>query len=104
MYRLLLPSGRIKWFWDLGECVDDEEGCPQYLEGLIMDVSEQKFQELALREENRALRESVVNLRGLGSMVGQSEPMRQLYSQILRAAETDQTSSFTAQKRCGKDL
>ncbi len=104
MYRLLLPSGRIKWLWDQGECVDDEEGCPQYLEGLIMDVSEQKFQELALREENRALRESVVNLRGLGSMVGQSDPMRQLYSQILRAAETDSNVIIYGETGCGKDL
>lgn len=104
MYRLLLPSGRIKWLWDQGECVDDEEGCPQYLEGLIMDVSEQKFQELALREENRALRESVVNLRGLGAMVGQSEPMRQLYSQVLRAAETDSNVIIYGETGCGKDL
>ena len=37
-------------------------------------------------------------------MVGQSEPMRQLYSQILRAAETDSNVIIYGETGCGKDL
>lgn len=103
-YRLLLPSGRVKWLWDQGEGVYDENGCPRYLEGLIMDVSEQKFQELALLEENQALRTSVINLYGLGNIVGKSEPMRRIYSQILKAAETDSNVIIYGETGCGKDL
>ena len=53
MYRLILPGGRIKWVWDQGEGVTGPDGGLWYLEGLMMDVSEQKFMELSLREENR---------------------------------------------------
>ena len=104
MYRLLLPSGRVKWLWDQGEGVYDDAGVLRYLEGLIMDVSEQKFQEMALREENRELRTSVINLYGLGSIVGKSEPMRRVYSQILKAAETDSNVIIYGETGCGKDL
>ena len=104
MYRLLLPSGRVKWLWDQGEGVYDDAGILRYLEGLIMDVSEQKFQEMALREENRELRTSVINLYGLGSIVGKSEPMRRVYSQILKAAETDSNVIIYGETGCGKDL
>ena len=104
MYRLLLPSGRVKWLWDQGEGVYDDAGVLRYLEGLIMDVSEQKFQEMALREENRELRTSVINLYGLGNIVGKSEPMRRVYSQILKAAETDSNVIIYGETGCGKDL
>ena len=104
MYRLLLPSGRVKWLWDQGEGVYDDSGVLRYLEGLIMDVSEQKFQEMALREENRELRTSVINLYGLGNIVGKSEPMRRVYSQILKAAETDSNVIIYGETGCGKDL
>ena len=104
MYRLLLPSGRVKWLWDQGEGVYDDAGILRYLEGLIMDVSEQKFQEMALREENRELRTSVINLYGLGNIVGKSEPMRRVYSQILKAAETDSNVIIYGETGCGKDL
>ena len=44
MYRVSLPSGRLKWIWDQGEGVFDADGELRYLEGLMMDISEQKFQ------------------------------------------------------------
>ena len=49
MYRVSLPSGRLKWIWDQGEGVFDADGELRYLEGLMMDISEQKFQELELQ-------------------------------------------------------
>ena len=76
MYRVSLPSGRLKWIWDQGEGVFDADGELRYLEGLMMDISEQKFQELELKEENRQLKASVSNLYGLGNIVGKSEAMR----------------------------
>ena len=89
MYRVSLPSGRLKWIWDQGEGVFDADGELRYLEGLMMDISEQKFQELELKEENRQLKASVSNLYGLGNIVGKSEAMRRVYGLILKAAETD---------------
>lgn len=104
MYRLTLPSGKVKWVWDQGEGVYDAEGRPCALEGLMMDVSEQKFQELALQEENRRLKTSVDKLYGLGAIVGKSEPMRRVYNLILKAAESDINVIIYGETGCGKDL
>ena len=104
MYRVSLPSGRLKWIWDQGEGVFDDEGKVRYLEGVMMDISEQKFQELELKEENRQLKASVSNLYGLGNIVGKSEAMRQVYNLILKAAETDTNVIIYGETGSGKDL
>ena len=104
MYRLQLPGGRIKWVWDQGEAIYGEDGTPLYLEGLMMDVSEQKFQEIALQDENRQLRLSLENSQGLGALVGKSEAMRRVYSLILKAAETDASVIIYGETGCGKDM
>ncbi len=104
MYRLLLPGGRVKWVWDQGEAIYDDDGTPLYLEGLMMDVSEQKFQELALQDENRQLKLSVEHADCLGSIVGKSEAMHKVYSLILKAAETDTNVIIYGETGCGKDI
>ncbi|MFR6518271.1 MAG: sigma 54-interacting transcriptional regulator [Bilophila wadsworthia] len=103
-YRVSLPSGRLKWIWDQGEGVFDADGELRYLEGLMMDISEQKFQELELKEENRQLKASVSNLYGLGNIVGKSEAMRRVYGLILKAAETDTNVIIYGETGSGKDL
>lgn len=104
MYRLNLPTGKVKWIWDQGEAVYDQNGDACYLEGLIMDVSEQKFQELALQEENRQLKLSADRISGLGPIVGKSEGMHQVYNRILKAAESDTNVIIYGETGCGKDL
>lgn len=104
MYRVTLPSGKIKWIWDQGEGVYDADGKALYLEGLMMDISEQKFQELALQEENQRLKISVNNLSGLGNIVGKSEAMRQVYNLILKVAENDTNVIIYGETGSGKDL
>ena len=104
MYRVSLPSGRLKWIWDQGEGVFDADGELRYLEGLMRDISEQKFQELELKEENRQLKASVSNLYGLGNIVGKSEAMRRVYGLILKAAETDTNVIIYGETGSGKDL
>lgn len=104
MYRLNLPTGKVKWIWDQGEAVYDQNGDARYLEGLIMDVSEQKFQELALQEENRQLKLSADRISGLGPIVGKSEGMHQVYNRILKAAESDTNVIIYGETGCGKDL
>ncbi|MEG2140073.1 MAG: sigma 54-interacting transcriptional regulator [Bilophila sp.] len=104
MYRLSLPSGRLKWVWDQGEGVFSANGELHYLEGLMMDISEQKFQELELKEENRQLKASVGNLYELGNIVGKSEAMRKVYNLIIKAAETDTNVIIYGETGSGKDL
>lgn len=103
-YRLKLPSGIEKWVWDQGEAVYDKNGEACFLEGLIVDVSEQKFQELALQEENRQLKISADRMYGLGPIIGKSEGMRKVYKRILKAAESDVNVIIYGETGCGKDL
>lgn len=104
MYRLILPGGRVKWVWDQGEGVTGPDGGLWYLEGLMMDVSEQKFMELSLREENRQFKTSTDSLFGLGGMVGKSEAMRKVYELVLKAAETESNIIIYGETGSGKDV
>ena len=80
----------------------DDAGVLRYLEGLIMDVSEQKFQKMALREENRELRTSVINLYGLGSIVGKSKPCDVCTARFSRPQKLIPMLSFTAKQAVAK--
>ncbi len=104
MYRLRLPDGRIKWVWDQGEPIYNEEGRAVCLEGIMMDVSEQKFLELTLQDENRRLKQAMENRSGMGEMVGRSGAMRRVYDLIVKAAGTDSSVLILGETGCGKDL
>jgi len=103
-YRLSMSSGEVKWIWDQGAAVYDEAGAPEFLVGIIMDISAQKMQEIELREENERLRSSVKNSYGLGDIVGKSEVMQNVYKLILKAAESDTNVIILGETGTGKDL
>lgn len=104
MYRMLLPNNVTKWIWDQGEGVYGPDGELWFLEGLMMDVSEQKFKEMSLREENRQLRTSASSLFGLGDLMGQSAAMRRMYELIIKAAESDTSVIIYGETGSGKDV
>ncbi len=103
-YRLILPSGKVKWVWEQEVAVYDEDDRPQYLEGILMDVSEQKLLELELKKENRQLKVMTDNMLGLKHIVGQSQLMRELYGHIIKAAESDTSVIIYGETGTGKDL
>ncbi len=103
MYRVLLPGGVVKWIWDQGEGVYGPDDGLWYLEGVIMDISEQKFMEQSLREQNRQFRTSSTML-GLGGLVGQSEGMLNVYELIKKASETDANVIIYGETGSGKDV
>lgn len=106
MYRMRLRNGDIKWVWDQGEVVEDGSGELLFLEGIIMDFSEHKAIEFALKEENRRLQRSCSgnNAYGFGEMVGTSEPMRALYMQIEKAAQSSSNVLILGETGTGKEL
>jgi transcriptional regulator with PAS, ATPase and Fis domain len=104
MYRMRLRNGEVKWIWDQGEVVEDESGELLFLEGIMMDFSEHKALELALKEENRRLQRSGANAYGFGEMVGTSEPMRTLYMQIEKAAQSNSNVLILGETGTGKEL
>lgn len=104
VYRMRLRSGEVKWIWDQGEVVEDESGALLFLEGIMMDFSEHKTIELALNEENLRLQRSGGNAYGFGEMVGTSEPMRTLYMQIEKAAQSSGNVLILGETGTGKEL
>jgi len=49
-YRLLHADGSTRWLWENGTGVRDDAGQPAWLDGVILDISERRIMEEALRE------------------------------------------------------
>ena len=103
-YRVVLGGGELKWIWDQGEGVYDSNGLCISIEGIMMDITEQKNNEQALWEENHQLRSSIKNSYGLGQIVGKSEAMQNVYSLMLKAAKSDTNVILYGETGVGKDL
>jgi PAS domain S-box-containing protein len=58
-YRMLDRYGRVMWFRDEARVVRDPQGRPQFLQGLLLDTSEQKRSEEALKESEERFRKIV---------------------------------------------
>ena len=50
-YRIETKNGEVKWVWEQGRGIFDEEGNVKYIEGFIEDVSDRKNMEQKLKEE-----------------------------------------------------
>jgi len=50
-YRMIRPDGSVVWIRDQGTVVKDEAGRPSYVQGLYVDISDQKRLESELRSE-----------------------------------------------------
>ena len=58
-YRIVHQSGEVRWVHGRGEAVYDGQGQPVFLEGFVMDVTEQVLAEVRLRQ-SRSLLETVI--------------------------------------------
>ncbi len=103
-YRIRPASGREKWIWDQGEGIYDPGGQCHYVEGIMMDVTDQKIRELSLRNENRALRRSIKSAYGLGKIIGKSDAMQHMYGLLIKAAESEAGVVLYGETGVGKDL
>ena len=103
-YRITLPTGETKWVWDQGEGVFDANGNWRFVEGIMMDVTDQKNKEWNLWQENEILRSSIKNSYGLGGIVGKSKIIQDCYRLLLRAAHSDINVVLYGETGVGKDL
>ena len=54
-YRIILPGGDIRYIWDRGFPIRDENGQISQYAGVAMDITERKWVEEALRQANKKL-------------------------------------------------
>jgi PAS domain S-box-containing protein len=54
-YRIVLESGRVRWISSLGDTIYDDQGKPQRMSGICLDVTERKKAEQAMRREAQIL-------------------------------------------------
>jgi len=52
-YRVIHAGGGLRWVWERGAVVFDDDGRPAALEGMVEDISARKAQEQALQEAER---------------------------------------------------
>ena len=67
-YRVNTRDGRTIWVHDETTFVTDADGEPLFLQGVLMDITERKLAEQALRESERRERDAAERLRALDEM------------------------------------
>ena len=67
-YRMQTRDGRMIWVHDETTILHDADGNPTFLQGVLMDVTERKLAEQALRDSEQREREAAERLRALDDM------------------------------------
>ena len=67
-YRVTTRDGRTIWIHDETTFVTDAEGEPLFLQGVLMDITERKLAEQALRDSEGRERDAAERLRALDEM------------------------------------
>jgi len=117
-HRLLMPDGAVKRLHIVAHAVRDEAtGGTEYV-GAVMDVTAAKESRQALEKayaeiqglkdrlqnENIVLREEVDKTSMFEEIVGTSEPLKAVLSQVSKVAPTDSTVLITGETGTGKEL
>ncbi|OBQ56799.1 RNA polymerase subunit sigma-54 [Halodesulfovibrio spirochaetisodalis] len=102
-YRIVLKNGEHKWVREQGVGLYNDAGVAYAVEGFISDATKSKTQELGIRKENSALKKKM-QAHYLENIVGDSEPMQNLYEMILKAAGTDDNVIVYGESGTGKEL
>ncbi len=64
-YGITTAGGALKYVWEQGRCVDRKEGSEAKLEGLILDITERRKVDMALRAEEERYRQLVESVNSI---------------------------------------
>jgi len=77
-YRIVRADGKIAWVYDKGQGTMDENGVVQWLDGVILDISDRKQTEVQLRETQAFLNSVIENLP-VGVFIKDAKELQVMY-------------------------
>ena len=102
--RTLRKDGRYRWFLIQYNPLRDEEGKIIRWYATGTDIDDRKRSEERTRNENLVLREEIDRSSMFEEIVGSSEPLRRVLSQVAKVAPTDSTVLILGETGTGKEL
>jgi formate hydrogenlyase transcriptional activator len=102
--RVRGKDGQYRWFLIRYSPLVDEQGHVLRWCAAGTDIDTRKKNEERLREENLALREEIDRAAMYEEIVGSSQPLRRVLSQIDKVAPTDSTVLILGETGTGKEL
>jgi len=102
--RMRKSDGSYRWFLIRYNPVRDEQGQVTRWYAAGTDIEDRKQAEERLQRENAALREELDQASMFEEIVGSSEPLRKVLSQVSKVAPSDSTVLILGQTGTGKEL
>ena len=102
--RVRRKDGQYRWFLIRYNPLVDDHGHVARWCAAGTDIDQRKRDEERLREENLALREEIDHSSMFEEIVGSSEPLRRVLSQVSKVAPTDSTVLILGETGTGKEL
>jgi formate hydrogenlyase transcriptional activator len=102
--RVRRKDGQYRWFLIRYSPLVDDHGHVVRWCAAGTDIDKRKRDEQRLREENLALREEIDHSSMFEEIVGSSEPLRRVLSQVSKVAPTDSTVLILGETGTGKEL
>ena len=102
--RALRKDGRYRWFLIQYNPLPDEQGRIIRWYATGTDIDDRKRNEERTQNENLVLREEIDRSSMFEEIVGSSEPLRRVLSQVAKVAPTDSTVLILGETGTGKEL
>jgi len=103
-YRMLGKDGRYRWFLVRYNPLLDQERHVVRWYATATDIDDRKRNEERTHNENLVLREEIDRSSMFEEIVGSSEPLRRVLSQVAKVAPTDSTVLILGETGTGKEL
>jgi formate hydrogenlyase transcriptional activator len=102
--RARRKDGQYRWFFIRYNALLDEQGNPVRWYAAGIDIEDRKRAEERVRNENLALREEIDRTSMFEEIVGSSDALRTVLTQVSRVAPTDTTVLILGETGTGKEL
>ncbi len=102
--RMRRNDGQYRWFLIRYNPLRDDNGLVMRWYATGTDIEDRKVNEEKMRNENSALREVIADPSMFEEIVGSSEPLRRVLTQVGKVAQTDSTVLILGETGTGKEL